>query len=126
MSAAAAVINSLRAVRIAVGAWQQKGRAIRLRGLGAGARFLGDDFFQLTAKLGVLCAKLAVQRSSCTANSTRNSLQCQSRLESWFLTALPKLAAHKQKFFAGMTPHKAEIGSEISQFLPFIARQSWQ
>src|ERR1700752_960386 len=55
IAAVSARICSLRMCRIAVGAWQLEERArLAIRLCGFGALPLGDNFFQLRAKLGAL------------------------------------------------------------------------
>jgi len=38
------------------------------------------------------------------------------------LVLLPELSAHEQQFLAGMRPHESEIGAQIGEALPFVAR----
>ena len=38
------------------------------------------------------------------------------------LALLAELAAHEQKLLAGMSPHEAEIGAQVGEVLPAVAR----
>src|SRR5258707_13607522 len=40
------------------------------------------------------------------------------------LALLPEFAAHEQQFLAGMSEHKAEVGAQIGEALPVVARHA--